>query len=399
MLRYMRLAAAVVVLVLTAMNGMVVGPTAEPVRAALAAVGVNDSLTMKHDRTAIVPPPGVLANDLNLIGGTTAILVSDVSHGTLFLSSDGGYTYSPAAAYVGTDQFSYKPSGLLSTAATVTITITNAAPVARPDAYSGAAGATMVVAAPGVLANDTDADGDALTTQLVGGISGSLDLQPNGGFTYTPGGGFSGTATFNYRVWDGVAWSSTTTVSLNIAAPSPTPSPTPTATPGPLPSVPLPSIPPPSIPPPSIPPPSIPLPTLLPTPSQPLPSIELFVSPTPAPSGTSGSPTSSQAPPGAPSAGGAASSSDPTANVVPGSAASPRPDLSLSLPPVDLGAGTIGVIGGFEIWAVPAAVIGGPGLLFLLFIALQAAGAITWIPAARRLRDDDRTKTDRGAAA
>jgi hypothetical protein len=45
---------------------------------------------------------------------------------------------------------------------------------------------------------------------------------------------------------------------------------------------------------------------------------------------------------------------------------------------------------GLEIWAVPAAVIGGPGLLFLLWIALQAAGATVWIPAARRLRDDQR---------
>ena len=60
-------------------------------------------------------------HDLNLLGGATAILVSDVSRGTLNLQSNGGFTYTPAAAYLGTDTFRYRPSGVLSTAATVTI--------------------------------------------------------------------------------------------------------------------------------------------------------------------------------------------------------------------------------------------------------------------------------------
>src|ERR671919_440613 len=89
-----------------------------------------------------------------------AALVSGVSHGALQLRSDGGFTYTPASGYVGTDSFRYRPSGLLSTAATVTITVTNAAPVAVPDAYSTPYRTTLVVPAPGVLANDTDTDGD-----------------------------------------------------------------------------------------------------------------------------------------------------------------------------------------------------------------------------------------------
>jgi hypothetical protein len=61
----------------------------------------------------------------------------------------------------------------------------------------------------------------------------------------------------------------------------------------------------------------------------------------------------------------------------------------VTTPPLDLGVGTFDVFAGLETWAVPAAVMGGPGLLVLLWIALQAAGATAWIPAARRLRDDD----------
>jgi hypothetical protein len=64
-------------------------------------------------------------------------------------------------------------------------------------------------------------------------------------------------------------------------------------------------------------------------------------------------------------------------------------------PALDLGLGALGVLAGVEIWAVPAAVLGGPGLLVLVWMALQAAGALAWIPAARRLRDGDVTRARR----
>lgn len=199
---WVRLSAAVM-LATAAMSGFVMGPTPQLAQAALVATGVDDSLTMSHDRISVVASPGVLRNDLNLLGGTSAVLVSNVSHGTLTLRSDGGYTYSPASGYVGADSFRYRPSGLLSTAATVRITIKNSAPVAKPDAYSGVTNTTLVVPALGVLTNDSDPDGDALIAERVGGISGSLDLDANGGFRYTPGGGFSGMATFRLS---GMGW-------------------------------------------------------------------------------------------------------------------------------------------------------------------------------------------------
>lgn len=405
----MRVLAAAVTLATLAMSGLLIGPTPEQTVAALVATGVNDSLTMKHDRTSVVAAPGVLGNDLNLLGGSTAILVSGVSHGTLTLRSDGGYTYSPFAGYVGSDSFRYHPSGLLWTAATVSITITNATPVAKPDSYSSPAGTTLVVAAPGVLANDTDADGDVLVTERVGGITGSLDLDPDGGFRYTPGGGFSGTATFSYRVWDGAVWSGTTTVSLNIVAPTPTPTPTPAPTPGPTATpglpVPIPTLPLPSIPLPTplptatpglpVPIPSLPLTTPLPTPTPPLSTIGLPNSPSPTPTGRpagseSPRPSSSQA-----AAGPASGAADPGSGTGAPSAQAPNrtggssPGVLVEASGLDLGVGTLGVLAGFEIWAVPAAVIGGPGLLVLLLIALQAAGAAAWVPATRRLRNDD----------
>ncbi len=201
---------AAIALASTAVTGFLIGPPPERAAAALIATGIDDTLTTKHDRPRIVAAPGVLGNDLNLLGGASAILVSGVSHGTLSLRNDGGYTYTPAPGFVGADSFRYRPSGLLSTAATVRITVTNAAPIAAPDAYSSGWGVTLVVAAPGVLVNDVDADGDALTAELVGGVvSGALTLSPTGAFSYNPG-GFSGTASFSYRVFDGLSWSAPT---------------------------------------------------------------------------------------------------------------------------------------------------------------------------------------------
>jgi hypothetical protein len=72
-----------------------------------------------------------------------------------------------------------------------------------------------------VLANDTDIDGDALTADLVsqpGG--GSLQLAPDGGFTYTPQAGFSGTDTFTYRAADATSFSAPATVTLTVVAPA-----------------------------------------------------------------------------------------------------------------------------------------------------------------------------------
>lgn len=48
-------------------------------------------------------------------------------------------------------------------------------------------------------------------------------------------------------------------------------------------------------------------------------------------------------------------------------------------------------VGGFDpapLWFVPAAAIGAPGLLVILWVALQVAAGAAWLPATRRLRGD-----------
>ena len=70
---------------------------------------------------------------------------------------------------------------------------------------------------PSILVNDTDANGDPLTAVLVTGPAhGSLSLNANGTFTYTPHANFNGTDSFTYRVSDGKSLSDPATVTIAV---------------------------------------------------------------------------------------------------------------------------------------------------------------------------------------
>jgi uncharacterized repeat protein (TIGR03803 family) len=99
----------------------------------------------------------------------------------------------------------------------------NRAPLAVGDAYTLDADNTLVVAGPGVLGNDRDEDGDALTVVGGGGVlHGHLTLDPTGSFIYTPAAGYSGTDSFTYQASDGTDVSAVTTVTLTVVPRVPT---------------------------------------------------------------------------------------------------------------------------------------------------------------------------------
>ncbi len=98
--------------------------------------------------------------------------------------------------------------------------VVNRPPVAVDDAYAVTGGDVLIVSAPGVLGNDSDPDGDALSAQLVAGpASGNLVLNPDGSFIYVPAeDAVSGPVTFTYRASDGVAPSNLATVTITVTA-------------------------------------------------------------------------------------------------------------------------------------------------------------------------------------
>jgi hypothetical protein len=91
-------------------------------------------------------------------------------------------------------------------------------PVAQNDSYSMKSGDTLTVPAPGVLINDNDPDGEPLSVVLISGpANGLFNLNTDGGFSYTPTNGFSGTDAFTYQATDGIINSDTTTVTIIVS--------------------------------------------------------------------------------------------------------------------------------------------------------------------------------------
>jgi parallel beta-helix repeat protein/VCBS repeat-containing protein len=106
-----------------------------------------------------------------------------------------------------------------STDATVAMQV-NLLPLANDDQYVTAENTVLTVAAgAGVLANDSDADGDALKAVLASNpANGQLTLNPDGSFTYDPNADFNGIDTFTYFANDGLGNSNLATVTITVTA-------------------------------------------------------------------------------------------------------------------------------------------------------------------------------------
>ena len=118
-------------------------------------------------------------------------------------------------------------SGTLTPDESDVVAVTNSAPTADNDAYSVDEDGTLNVAAgSGVLVGDTDPDGDGLTA--VNGTqpaNGTVSLQTNGSFTYTPDGDFNGSDSFTYQASDGrgnLSAAATVTITVNAVNDAPT---------------------------------------------------------------------------------------------------------------------------------------------------------------------------------
>ncbi len=198
-----------------------------------APVAVDDDYSVTQGGVLTVPAPGLLTNDTDADGDplTVEALAFGPANGHLTLNPDGSFTYTPNAPFTGTDTFGYGVTdGTDNDIATVTITVTaappNTAPVAVDDDYSVTQGGVLTVPAPGLLTNDTDADGDPLTVEALafGPANGHLTLNPDGSFTYTPNAPFTGTDTFGYGVTDGTDNDiATVTITVTAAPPNTAP--------------------------------------------------------------------------------------------------------------------------------------------------------------------------------
>ncbi|RYX80611.1 tandem-95 repeat protein [bacterium] len=205
---------------------------------------VNDPPTATDDSATVAEDSGatiinVLVNDSFAPDSGETLSVTGVTqpaNGTVTLTS-GVVRFTPALNYNGTTTFTYTLSdgnGATDTATvTVTVTAVNDAPEANNNSYNTAFGTGLTVnAANGVLTNDTDVEGNALSvldnnpaTPAIDPVTaptlGTLVLNVDGSFTYTPNANFAGTDSFTYKASDGQlanSQSNIATVTILVAA-------------------------------------------------------------------------------------------------------------------------------------------------------------------------------------
>jgi hypothetical protein len=183
-------------------------------------VANSNSYKVTANQFLTVPPPGVLSNAMFGTPPLSAILVSGPSQGAAFnLNPNGGFTYLPATNFTGTDSFTFRAydSQTNSNIATATITVTPPLPlIASSGAYATSMGVPLVVPAPGVLTNVSGGDGHQIAILVAGPSQGALNLNANGGFSYTPTNGFFGVDAFTYSAVDGQSNSAPAVITINV---------------------------------------------------------------------------------------------------------------------------------------------------------------------------------------
>ncbi|MEK0343415.1 MAG: Ig-like domain-containing protein [Nitrosopumilus sp.] len=184
----------------------------------------NDSYTISEDSTLVIVAPGVIDNDSDVDEDSLSSLIdTSTNNGILVLNSDGSFTYTPNANFVGSDSFTYHVNDgtLDSNIVTVDITVSseNDAPVAQDDSYTISEDSTLVIVAPGVIDNDSDVDEDSLSSLIdTSTNNGILVLNSDGSFTYTPNANFVGSDSFTYHVNDGTLDSNIVTVDITVSS-------------------------------------------------------------------------------------------------------------------------------------------------------------------------------------
>lgn len=193
------------------------------VRALLTAnlpVANNDAYQV--DANTTLNASSVLANDSDADGDiiNQVILNSSVSHGTLNLSTDGSFTYTPDTNFSGIDSFTYfarDSANAENSAGPATVTITvgtaNLAPVAEPVTINVATDTPFV---GGLEGSDSENDPLTFSAGSIAPSNGTVSINLDGSFTYTPGPGYTGPDSFTFKVNDGTSDSADALVTVNV---------------------------------------------------------------------------------------------------------------------------------------------------------------------------------------
>ena len=186
-------------------------------------VAANDSATTNEDTPLTA---SVAGNDSTMSGGTlTYAKASNPSHGTVVVNADGSYTYTPATNYSGADSFTYTVTDAASgESLTRTVNLTVNPVVDLVAANDSATTNEDTPLTTSVAGNDSTTSGGTLTYAKASNPShGTVVVNADGSYTYTPATNYNGTDSFTYTVTDAASGESLTrTVNLTVS-PAPAP--------------------------------------------------------------------------------------------------------------------------------------------------------------------------------
>ena len=188
------------------------------------AVGVADSVPIAQDDEFTVQTGTTFEGDLaendtpSADGGNVWAISQLAGGGEVVVNADGTFSYTPDEGYFGIDSFTYTVTDIDGDVSTGTVIIdvvdTDGVPTAVDDSFS----TDQDVAFDGDLAANDEAspDGGNVWSLISGPANGTVVINEDGSFTYTPDEGFSGTDSFFYRVADADGDDSTATATITV---------------------------------------------------------------------------------------------------------------------------------------------------------------------------------------
>ena len=168
----------------------------------------------------------MLSNDTGGIGGLSVLSATAPSEGLLFMTVDGGLSYSLEFGQTTNQTVTYfvEDEAGRTDSATITFDVAATLPLAADDFFSMFSNQLLNVTGPGLLENDFGVIGELEVVSFSQLSDGLLTLLADGSFMFDPNAGFFGTTSFDYTIADELGRLSTATVFIDVAA-VPLPSP------------------------------------------------------------------------------------------------------------------------------------------------------------------------------
>ncbi|WP_146239592.1 Ig-like domain-containing protein [Curtobacterium sp. MCSS17_011] len=174
----------------------------------------DDKATTTAGKTVRVAGHGVLGNDHG--DALTVVAVGQARHGTASIAADGTFVYTPAKGFSGTDTVTYRAQDSMEQQVDATVTITVGIAAADDSGHTVSGTPVTRDARHGLLADD---QGTGLTAAPARKPAhGTVTIQRNGAYVYTPAAGFTGTDTFTYTVTDASGQTATATATMTVVA-------------------------------------------------------------------------------------------------------------------------------------------------------------------------------------